>query len=116
MLFKEFLIWAIGDQSIGTGWVKNDKKVVFIPAALLRSPWAQQVNFRAFLVLCFLALARILLSECKVAENGAQSISFHIAEDFLYLSVALNFQYSFLNKGTVQDKILIKIQGTMGHS
>ena len=38
MLFKEFLIWAIGDQSIGTSWVKNDKKVVFIPAALLRSP------------------------------------------------------------------------------
>ena len=46
------------------------------------SPGVHWVNFRAFLVLDFLALNRIVL--CGIAENGAQSISFHIAKCFLY--------------------------------
>ena len=33
--FKEFLIWAFWSQNVGPGWVKNDKKVLFITATLV---------------------------------------------------------------------------------
>ena len=33
MLFKEFLAYAFWDQNVGPGWIKNDKKMLFlIPA------------------------------------------------------------------------------------
>ena len=39
MQFKEFFTWALWDQNVGPGWVKNDKKGYFHTSHLTTNPF-----------------------------------------------------------------------------